>query len=437
MHRPAHFVALDGFTSSIVVSLRGTTEVGDVFTDAACKTENGSHRGMKLSAKNMDKKLKAVVLQLLQENPTFDVIVVGHSMGGGVASLLTLKWCQDADIVGEDRRRTRVHGYAFAPPCVVQPEVAQSSIAQEHITSVVYGMDITSRASIGSVHRLQQVVLQLCGRPDTRSPAGFGVRRSGDIELIPVDTDRTQLPSMDESTRCLSRSASLPEDLDRWFEPNDGGDGFRTPSARSDGDAHASPSFFSAQQSLEERGLSPGPSPIRSPSTHSASPELLDFSPHSDPENGVFGAEHLMRIVRDFRHRVAGEPCNAVVQYRRERLKTVLRQLRGRVNTAPREVLTPAGTAYLVLPAEDLRHTGLTFADSSHLTFPGRCAIMRIVDLESLCKEVLLLRRAFSDHVPSHLAHALGMVAQEAPGAEEFVVTLSAPPVVTPREPRR
>lgn len=66
----------------------------------------------------------------------------------------------------------RVSSYCFAPPCVVSPRLSAKAAASGLIISFVYGHDIVSRLSLGSVRDLTRGAVWLCAaenRDETQS----------------------------------------------------------------------------------------------------------------------------------------------------------------------------------------------------------------------------------------------------------------------------
>lgn len=96
-------VIADHKTSSIVIAIRGSISLRDIFTDltAACDRfevagfppDTMAHKGMIEGANYVAKRLKEVgiVDKALALYPEYDLILTGHSLGAGVACLLALK----------------------------------------------------------------------------------------------------------------------------------------------------------------------------------------------------------------------------------------------------------------------------------------------------------------------------------------------------------
>jgi hypothetical protein len=108
------FILIDDITNNtLVLSIRGSLNIHDIITDLTCQhylchthlfhtseykhLENIEedvvcHEGFLLSAQNLDILLREEILEFLKTRPTYSLVICGHSLGAGVASLLTIKW---------------------------------------------------------------------------------------------------------------------------------------------------------------------------------------------------------------------------------------------------------------------------------------------------------------------------------------------------------
>lgn len=177
------FVVLaDHETRSIVVTIRGSCSLMDLITDLCLDEEVLSvdvdtdpvlredrgldghgqvrvHRGMLRSARYVFDSIRKhnVLEDMFVLNPSYQLVVCGHSLGAGVASLLTLLLKQ---------QYPTVRCFAFSPPGCVISEEGQAEMEQ-HVMSVVGGDDVVSRISYHSMYRLREKVdaeLQACQR---------------------------------------------------------------------------------------------------------------------------------------------------------------------------------------------------------------------------------------------------------------------------------
>ena len=125
------------------------------------------------SARLLWNEIAVKVQQLLQENEGFSLVLTGHSLGAGVASLCTMLihegslhgtaivaqewWWWHArvndTVAVVELPAIPIHCHAYACPCTVSPDL---SVAYEHIiTSYVLENDIVPRLSLGSIYSLR------------------------------------------------------------------------------------------------------------------------------------------------------------------------------------------------------------------------------------------------------------------------------------------
>ncbi|KAK6745436.1 hypothetical protein RB195_011892 [Necator americanus] len=165
------FVVLaDHETRSIVITIRGSCSLVDLVTDLCLDDEVLSvdvdadpllrtdttldaegevrvHRGMLMSARYVFDTLRKhqVLEDLAVLNTGYQLVVCGHSLGAGVASLLTLLLKQE---------HPDVRCFAFAPPgCVISENGLHEM--EQHVMGIVAGDDVVSRISFHALHRLR------------------------------------------------------------------------------------------------------------------------------------------------------------------------------------------------------------------------------------------------------------------------------------------
>uniref|UniRef100_A0A914C025 sn-1-specific diacylglycerol lipase n=1 Tax=Acrobeloides nanus TaxID=290746 RepID=A0A914C025_9BILA len=168
------FVVLtDHKTSSIIITIRGSMSLLDIVTDLMLNDavfsvdvdtddilrqdetldtegEVRVHLGMLKSARYVYNTLQKhnVLEDLFMLNPGYNLIVTGHSLGAGVASLLTLLLKQTYPTV---------RCYAFSPPGCVISKNGQAEMEQ-HVLGIIVGDDLVPRTSYQSMLRLKMAL---------------------------------------------------------------------------------------------------------------------------------------------------------------------------------------------------------------------------------------------------------------------------------------
>ncbi|KAI8805399.1 hypothetical protein BJ742DRAFT_405546 [Cladochytrium replicatum] len=211
-YRPTFYLLVDHSTREVIISFRGTLSLHDLMVDLASDYENyddprlpstfvatddgylpaytrdeetngsGSatntpelfkvHSGMmrvarSLAQPNSPTRLYEAVISAMETNPGYSLLLTGHSLGAGIASLLTLLWTDPRTSHTRDSTMTTTDDIALLPPgrkircigfgspCTMSEPL--SRICRPFITSVVIGDDIIGRLSVGSVRDLRNV----------------------------------------------------------------------------------------------------------------------------------------------------------------------------------------------------------------------------------------------------------------------------------------
>jgi hypothetical protein len=95
---PCHFLALDSRLNRLVLTIRGSLEVGDLLTDLHAKpialdiagAKCHVHEGMLRAATYVHCNTADALASAASLHPGAPLFVTGHSLGGGVAALVTL-----------------------------------------------------------------------------------------------------------------------------------------------------------------------------------------------------------------------------------------------------------------------------------------------------------------------------------------------------------
>ncbi|KAI9499772.1 hypothetical protein BX070DRAFT_217779 [Coemansia spiralis] len=176
IHALVHYIAVDHATRSVVLACRGTLGISDLFIDMICEyetihllghseaTANSEfrvHSGMWHSALLLADSSSEVfkeVAEALRLYPEYGLVLTGHSLGGGVASLLTLLWSRplfgyaDGQFVTMDKfglvTPRPIHCFSFGSPC--STNAALSYYCRGLVTSVANSDDFITYLSIGA-----------------------------------------------------------------------------------------------------------------------------------------------------------------------------------------------------------------------------------------------------------------------------------------------
>eukprot|EP00594_Rhizosolenia_setigera_P003805 CAMPEP_0178941150 /NCGR_PEP_ID=MMETSP0789-20121207/1230_1 /TAXON_ID=3005 /ORGANISM="Rhizosolenia setigera, Strain CCMP 1694" /LENGTH=543 /DNA_ID=CAMNT_0020620319 /DNA_START=53 /DNA_END=1684 /DNA_ORIENTATION=+ len=188
-HLPAYFIVRDRKRKEIVLAIRGTFSAHDVLTDLCCRAEeftptiesddddddeeeeinkSGSsslrflrsnnyvgkaHQGMLKSAREIAKMSKSIISRELALNPSYKLVLTGHSMGGGTAAVLGMIW--------QDTFPVRV--YTFGPPCALSRKCKTTTKKKNSIIiSVIHEGDPFSTLSLGHLADLSTAISKLC-----------------------------------------------------------------------------------------------------------------------------------------------------------------------------------------------------------------------------------------------------------------------------------
>ncbi|KAK3811694.1 MAG: hypothetical protein JOS17DRAFT_762833 [Linnemannia elongata] len=159
---PSYYVALDRATNSIVLAIRGTMSAFDTLTDLVCEYQQWKgglvHGGMKTSADWFMANLVPQLVAYISKHKVSALNIVGHSLGGGTASILTMMLLDHQhEFQSLMNGHFRIQCHAFAPACSVSKELADRY--RDNIRCYVYEDDIVSRLSYGSMMDVKTMML--------------------------------------------------------------------------------------------------------------------------------------------------------------------------------------------------------------------------------------------------------------------------------------
>jgi len=118
------------------------------------------HHGMSVPVEWSIKHVAPVLKHHLLANEGYGLTIVGHSLGAGVAALLTTELVKHPEEVGGIDTK-RIRAIVFAPPRVMSLDLAIKY--SPHVNSVIYQDDFLPRVSTQSMKRLFLMTFALTG----------------------------------------------------------------------------------------------------------------------------------------------------------------------------------------------------------------------------------------------------------------------------------
>jgi len=195
--RPAYFIVRDRDLQTIVLCVRGTLSTRDILTDLCCtaesftvagddddggdvgdagvdSTDHQAHQGMLHSALFVSEAAKSIVRKALADNPGYSLVLVGHSLGSGVAAVLGTLW-------EEDFPDLKVYGYGS--PCV--GPLGSKPTESRNVYSVIAEGDPFGALSLGHVADVSNAIAALCEDEEMRSM--IMMKTDGALETLERD----------------------------------------------------------------------------------------------------------------------------------------------------------------------------------------------------------------------------------------------------------
>ncbi|KAK1301892.1 hypothetical protein QJS10_CPB12g01804 [Acorus calamus] len=175
--KPAFTVLVDRETRCFLLVIRGTHSIRDTLTAATGAVvpfhhtvvrEGGvsdlvlgyAHCGMVAAARWIAKLATPRLMSALSKYPDYKLKIIGHSLGGGTAALLTY-------VLREQKDFSATTSVTFAPAACMSWELAESG--REFITSVINGADLVPTFSAASVDDLRSEVTASAWLNDLRN----------------------------------------------------------------------------------------------------------------------------------------------------------------------------------------------------------------------------------------------------------------------------
>jgi hypothetical protein len=158
-YMPAHAILMNHEEKAIILAIRGSMSVFDWLTDltgdyttydytdpftSEVLSTGLVHRGILISAQNLSSSLKPKILSLQSTYPNYSTVILGHSLGGGAAALLSLLWMSDPVLM-----KSGFISLAYAPPAVLSSDL--NNHLKNFLFSCSFGNDIVPRMSFGAL----------------------------------------------------------------------------------------------------------------------------------------------------------------------------------------------------------------------------------------------------------------------------------------------
>lgn len=133
-----HNLVVDHKRKEAILSIRGTFSIADALADIDIEPVDFcgglAPSGFVTMATNIWKQIEDSVRTKVIE-PNYNLVVVGHSLGGAIAMLLTMK------VLHENKHLTKIHCHAFGAPPVFSGDISATQDVLPHITAYIHEND--------------------------------------------------------------------------------------------------------------------------------------------------------------------------------------------------------------------------------------------------------------------------------------------------------
>ncbi|KAK1426782.1 hypothetical protein QVD17_15462 [Tagetes erecta] len=164
MLRPGYYIGVDTRNKLVIFGIRGTHTVSDLITDIVSSSDAevnfegySTHFGTAEAARWFLTHEIGTIKKYLKKHEGFRLRLVGHSLGGAIASMLAIMLRKKtSEELGFSPEIVTAVGYG-TPPCVSR-ELAES--CSDYVTTVCMQDDIIPRLSVATLMRLRNEILQ-------------------------------------------------------------------------------------------------------------------------------------------------------------------------------------------------------------------------------------------------------------------------------------
>ncbi|KAI3676456.1 hypothetical protein L1987_86065 [Smallanthus sonchifolius] len=164
MLRPGYYIGVDIRNKLVIFGIRGTHTVSDLITDIVSSSHEevnfegySTHFGTAEAARWFLTHEIGTIKKYLKKHEGFSLRLVGHSLGGAIASVLAIMIRKKtSEELGFSPEIVTAVGYG-TPPCVSR-ELAEC--CSDYVTTVCMQDDIIPRLSVATLMRLRNEILE-------------------------------------------------------------------------------------------------------------------------------------------------------------------------------------------------------------------------------------------------------------------------------------
>ncbi|KAJ3101800.1 hypothetical protein HDU96_009862 [Phlyctochytrium bullatum] len=188
MYQPRFYICNDTEQNALVIAIQGTVHLHQAATDLQAEYfpyKSGSvHLGMLRNAQWIIDNHLANIIQWAKDLPNVNkIICTGHSLGSGIATILTLLLIDLMDSIRLQcgKPALGLHMYGLGTPSVVSKELAEEH--GEYFDHFILDADVVPRMSYGTVLDFKEMIVEaarLCKDkvPDVEAFAALDAKRS-------------------------------------------------------------------------------------------------------------------------------------------------------------------------------------------------------------------------------------------------------------------
>jgi hypothetical protein len=212
-HFPDCIVVLIHEHRQILIGIGGTKmipspHIPDIIMDLSCGTKTfmgiKAHQGMVDGCLSIYSKCEDILTDAIKQNPGYDILIVGYSLGGGIGQLLTLYLMER--LKQKEMRSVLVRCIAFAAPPAVN---CSADNRYPNIFSIRNGNDIVPSTSLYSISKLKQQIKAVKNLNISLSEICFVYKHLRKIQSSNRENGISDHHSIEEGPKKLSASPKI------------------------------------------------------------------------------------------------------------------------------------------------------------------------------------------------------------------------------------